>query len=317
MKNWHLLAQKISFPTRKQNRLTKGGPSRIILTTSEFFDTESRGITHLYLNLQERSVKQALPFNVGANIAKTTQGNFGIVGAACISVTLEARASEIMNLTDDDLGWIAEVLAPICLEFDIRAYGPTFVGMEAGMIADANSPQRMRVDEWGTFNGICGMQHVPGLTRWDPGRFNFDAFAKLLKNLGVLNAEGLVEDPIEVVLEEPEATVYEVPVEVSTKANTGMEELANVFLPDEPVSADPLVAAPTLLAPLPVFRGSNALKAGSKAKAVTSWQEAVGVPVTGVHNGASIEKTEAIQAFFGLPVTGEIDKTTWNMMRDL
>lgn len=315
--NWHLIAQKISFPTRKQNRSTKGGPSRIILTTSEFFEAQSRGITHLYLDFSNRSVKQALPFDVGSDIAKTTQGNFGIVGKACVSVTLEARASEITNLSDDDLGWMAEVLAPICLEFDIPAHAKPFVGMEAGMIADVNAPQRMQLAEWNSFNGICGIQHVPGVTRWDPGRFNSEVFLRMLKNLGVPNVDGSIEPVVVAPVEVEPELVEAAPVEVAVKANTGMADLADVFTTEAKVYDNTQVAAPVLMSPLPVFRGSNPLKAGSKAKAVSSWQEALGISVTGVHDAASIEKTQAIQAFFGLPTTGQIDKETWNMMRDL
>ena len=315
--NWHLVAQKISFPTRKQNRSTKGGPSRIVLTTSEFFEAQNRGITHLYLDFSSRSVKQALPYDVGSDIAKTTQGNFGVVGKACIFVTLEARASEIRNLSDDDLGWMAEVLAPICLQFDIPAHVKPFVGMEAGMIADVNAPQRMQVFEWDSFNGICGIQHVPGVMRWDPGRFNSEGFLRMLKNLGVPNVDGSIEPVVFVPVEVEPEPVEEAPVEVVVKANTGMADLANVFTTEPKVYDGAQVSAPVLMSPLPVFRGSNPLKAGSKAKAVSSWQEALGISVTGVHDAASIEKTQAIQAFFGLPTTGQIDKETWNMMRDL
>jgi hypothetical protein len=170
----------------------------------------------------------------------------------------------------------------------------------------------MQVPEWNTFNGICGIQHVPGVTRWDPGRFNSEVFIGMLKNLGVPNVDGLIELVVAAPVEAEPA-----PVEVVVKANIGMADLANTFLPETKVYADTQVSAPVLISPLPVFRGSNPLKAGSKAKAVSSWQEAVGVPVTGVHDSESIEKTRAIQEFFGLPVTGQIDKETWNMMRDL
>jgi hypothetical protein len=33
----------------------------------------------------------------------------------------------------------------------------------------ANSPCRMLEDEWELFDGICGHQHVPNNTHWDPG----------------------------------------------------------------------------------------------------------------------------------------------------
>ena len=43
-----------------------------------------------------------------------------------------------------------------------------------------DAKQRMTDDEWAKFNGICGHQHVPHNTHWDPGAFDIDAFMKLL-----------------------------------------------------------------------------------------------------------------------------------------
>jgi hypothetical protein len=44
----------------------------------------------------------------------------------------------------------------------------------------SNAPQRLTDGQWEGFNGICGHQHVPNNTHWDPGAFDIKAFAKLL-----------------------------------------------------------------------------------------------------------------------------------------
>lgn len=44
-----------------------------------------------------------------------------------------------------------------------------------------NAPQRFGVKEWERFNGICGHQHVPYNTHWDPGGFDIEGFVRLVK----------------------------------------------------------------------------------------------------------------------------------------
>lgn len=46
--------------------------------------------------------------------------------------------------------------------------------------AGASAPQRMSASEWASFNGICGHEHVPDNTHWDPGAFDIKGFVKLL-----------------------------------------------------------------------------------------------------------------------------------------
>ena len=40
--------------------------------------------------------------------------------------------------------------------------------------------QRLTEDEWETFNGICGHEHVPNNTHWDPGAFDIKEFMGLV-----------------------------------------------------------------------------------------------------------------------------------------
>ncbi len=43
------------------------------------------------------------------------------------------------------------------------------------------APQRFSDREWERFNGICGHQHVPHNTHWDPGGFDIARFVGLVK----------------------------------------------------------------------------------------------------------------------------------------
>ena len=44
-----------------------------------------------------------------------------------------------------------------------------------------NARQRMTDKEWESFNGICGHEHVPHNTHWDPGAFDIKSFVELLR----------------------------------------------------------------------------------------------------------------------------------------
>ncbi|MEN8240001.1 MAG: peptidoglycan-binding domain-containing protein [Actinomycetota bacterium] len=40
----------------------------------------------------------------------------------------------------------------------------------------ANAAQRLTEQQWEDFNGICGHEHVPNNSHWDPGAFDIEAF---------------------------------------------------------------------------------------------------------------------------------------------
>jgi hypothetical protein len=42
------------------------------------------------------------------------------------------------------------------------------------------APQRLTEDQWEDFNGICGHEHVPNNTHWDPGAFDIKEFMGLI-----------------------------------------------------------------------------------------------------------------------------------------
>ena len=50
------------------------------------------------------------------------------------------------------------------------------------------APQRFSSSEWRRFNGICGHQHVPFNTHWDPGGFDIETLVELVKGNGVTSA---------------------------------------------------------------------------------------------------------------------------------
>lgn len=61
----------------------------------------------------------------------------------------------------------------------------------------AEAKQRFTDDEWENFNGICGHEHVPHNTHWDPGAFDVKGFLKLVNSgsAGILATPSVGVEP--------------------------------------------------------------------------------------------------------------------------
>ena len=78
---------------------------------------------------------------------------------------------------------VADVVRQIALEIpeiDIDSYPEPARWRPSGGYG-LNAPQRFSDKEWERFNGICGHQHVPHNTHWDPGGFDIEGFVGLVK----------------------------------------------------------------------------------------------------------------------------------------
>lgn len=128
-----------------------------------------RGLPH-FLAEGDRYV-QLLPLDVAAYTLENLPG--GVETNRCgpaIQVEIVGRARN--GLTDVDyeaLGrWLADLVkagVPLNLSQHPRFYGP-----DAGFtLAQVHARQRMGHDEFHSFAGFCGHQHVPENSHWDPG----------------------------------------------------------------------------------------------------------------------------------------------------
>lgn len=50
-----------------------------------------------------------------------------------------------------------------------------FLGQGDGLLATEHAKQRMTFPQWNGFDAVCGHQHAPENTHWDPGRLNVAA----------------------------------------------------------------------------------------------------------------------------------------------
>jgi hypothetical protein len=99
--------------------------------------------------------------------------------AHALSIEIVGFATEIPNMPADQLEWLAnEVVAPIRAVCPFQLTAPMFVRYpdSYGM----GAAQRFSWAQWGSFNGICGHQHVPGNDHGDPGAIDI---TKILTSL--------------------------------------------------------------------------------------------------------------------------------------
>ena len=83
------------------------------------------------------------------------------------------RRQWVADLLPHQLADIRAFLEWAHLEFGVDLMWP---GRQALSSSGANTPGfRMTLDDWTNFGGVCGHQHVPENTHWDPGALAWDA----------------------------------------------------------------------------------------------------------------------------------------------
>lgn len=83
---------------------------------------------------------------------------------------------------DDDLEPLARFLAWAHTEHGVPLTTRSLVWSDSNA-AYLNAPQRMTFKQWRAFSGICGHQHVPENTHWDPGKLPVDRAVALARKL--------------------------------------------------------------------------------------------------------------------------------------
>lgn len=157
-----------------------GVPPRVVLHT-----TETRGVPgysdgasapHFTYSPSTRKWVQHTDTATAARALKNLGGGVETNRANCIQVEIVAYSARgiadivgglwIANLNQTQLDDIRTFLS-WTFQFGVRMVWP---GKQALSYAAANAPGfRMSGSEWLAFNGVCGHQHVPENTHWDPG----------------------------------------------------------------------------------------------------------------------------------------------------
>jgi hypothetical protein len=133
------------------------------------------GWPHITASWRERRRIQHVDLAVAARALRNVAGGAETNRARVVQVELVGFSEQAMSA--DEARWVgAEIVAPIRATIpQIGLHGPRFYGPDEGLVlATTSSPIRMSPQAWLDFDGICGHQHAPENTHWDPGRVPLD-----------------------------------------------------------------------------------------------------------------------------------------------
>ena len=201
------IAEKKTYEGKQGSRPRRGdAPSRIVIHTTETaglpgyregsvaphftigvgdpgsMPREQRGRVRIWQHISLDRTASALRHNPG-----TIETNH--MGAHCVQIECityigdQDKAGIVGNkgkfpkaLSKALAGLIDEIVATLD-DININLHPDTWSSSGSYGVT---AKQRLTEAEWERFNGICGHEHVPNNTHWDPGAFDIDAFTKLL-----------------------------------------------------------------------------------------------------------------------------------------
>ena len=325
---WHPEATRVNIPSA-WSRERSAQPKRIVLAMTEFPDRfylrgyeKNRTAPHMTINVSNGEIIQHLPFTVDSK-GTATPAPTSLIDGQTIVVAMIGRSSDTANWSSEWIRFVGSVLTPVMEAFDIPSNHPRFFGTTASDVMSITGRQRFSPAEWAEFSGICGMQHVPNTTRWDPGNLNIDgAFEVVKPNIGPLPAF------TRLMKKNSKSKAVEVWQRALGLAVTGRfdpeTEAATVELQKAlGLEPDGVVGEVTWNAAMDCGRPDDLLgeypgtplSHGLVGGVVSRWQEYIGIETTGIFDAATKEATKEQQRSLGLFPTGAVDEETWNVAR--
>ena len=185
---WMPNASKIQ--TFSGNRL-HAGIDKIVVHTTEGSSwpgyNGGRNAPHMTANPRTRQLRQHISTGLSSKALVNKSGGVQTNNDGCFQLEIigscdRAYAKKhglyfLPNMTDDELEWLSDIFVWVH-----KTHG---VPLTTGKLkfVDTNAayetaPQRMSFQEWRDFKGVCGHQHVPENSHWDPGKVDV---AKIVK----------------------------------------------------------------------------------------------------------------------------------------
>ncbi|MGH4012254.1 MAG: hypothetical protein ACRDTH_29515 [Pseudonocardiaceae bacterium] len=135
---------------------------------------------HLWAMPSADLLLQTIPLDRSA-YALARPGSIQTNRLRTIQVECWGFAAKMVNATPEMRAWLADrVLAPVARLVPINLNQVSPIGPGEPCYGK-NSSCRMRLDEWQTFNGVCGHKNVPDNDHWDPGQLDLGAIAARAK----------------------------------------------------------------------------------------------------------------------------------------
>lgn len=175
---WYDLAER--DPIRDHPGLTyiSDVPFRIVLHTTQGFgdyhphraDGSYLGVwTPPQLTVAINGVFQHIDLDRASYAMVNLQGGVQTNLWRALQIEIHWKAEWADDLPLAILDHLNPLLEDLVEHYDVHGPILEFHGSDA---YGENAPYRMAFEEWHTFNGICGHQHVPENKHWDPGPIN-------------------------------------------------------------------------------------------------------------------------------------------------
>lgn len=129
---------------------------------------------HFTVDPKTRRRGQHVSLNRSSYAMENDSGGVETNRLHAVQVEIVGYAAQSYLMPDEDLEWLGvQVLRPLANATGIKPKTLAFYDGRAGFtLATETAPQRMSFEDWLTWDGWCGHQHVPENAHWDPGALN-------------------------------------------------------------------------------------------------------------------------------------------------
>lgn len=169
------------------------GPPKLVLHTTETSGMPgySGGATapHITYDPRSRFFIQHTPFTTAARALKNEAGGIQTNRDTALQIEIICYSNKPVADQQPYRDWVGDLdkiegalkdlqafIDWVCQEWGVQKIWP---GKQALYYGEANAPGfRMSQSEWDKYNGVCGHQHVPENTHWDPGALDWTTLMK-------------------------------------------------------------------------------------------------------------------------------------------
>ncbi|MBB5076377.1 S8 family serine peptidase [Nonomuraea endophytica] len=132
---------------------------------------------HLWAMPSADLLLQVIPLDRAAYALKHPSGTVETNRSRAVQVEIWGNAANMANAPRETLDWLAErVLRPVAELVPLNLLNVKATGGRE--CYGARAACRMSDAEWAAFDGVCGHQHVPNNSHWDPGRLDLGYLAR-------------------------------------------------------------------------------------------------------------------------------------------
>ena len=190
------------LPFRHNGGPYTGGPRKLALHRTEgasaagaFAAYADGGVPHFTWELPSWGNGgrkwQHIDTGIAASALRNDSGGVQTNRDGAVQVEIVGFSRDTRHLSDLDLQWLGEAIDEVCDTegIDINNRPPFYDEKSGFTLATKNARQRMSYADWEAFNGVCGHQHVPENTHWDPGALDYERMLSLIDQEDHMSAE--------------------------------------------------------------------------------------------------------------------------------